>query len=76
MKVRLYRLLRNTGLAVGASDTRRVVAQGGVRINGAAVADGVATVDVAEGDVVEVGRKRRVLTRGDVGAILILGEGY
>jgi tyrosyl-tRNA synthetase len=51
-------LLVEAGLAPSKSQARRLIDQGGVRIDGEAVSDIDFTVEVEEGTVVQVGKRR------------------
>ncbi len=56
--IRLLRLLVVTGLAESNSDARRLISQGGVAVDGVRHHDREAVVEVREGTVVKVGRRR------------------
>ena len=62
--VYLPRVLAELGLAKSGSEARRLIAQGGVRVNGEAVSS--ETVDLADlkGGVLQVGKRRFVRLRG------------
>jgi tyrosyl-tRNA synthetase len=65
-KVWLPRLLKETGLATSNSEGRRLIEQGGVRIDGSRVADPDAEVSVADlpGKVLQVGNRKFVRIAG------------
>ena len=56
--VRLSRLIVAAGLAPSNSEARRLIAQGGVRFDGARLDDPECTVTLRDGVVVQVGRRR------------------
>jgi tyrosyl-tRNA synthetase len=56
--VRLSRLIVAAGLAPSNSEARRLIAQGGVRYDGARLDDPECTVTPRDGVVVQVGRRR------------------
>lgn len=63
-----FELLHRAGLAASGSEARRLVAQGGARLNGEVVRDALRPVtldDVAEGGAIhlQAGRKRHALVR-------------
>jgi tyrosyl-tRNA synthetase len=59
-------LLKETGLASSASAARRLISQGGVRIDDVKVEDIGFTVQPKEGMIVRVGRRNfRRIVRGD-----------
>lgn len=60
-KVQLGTMLRDLGVVVSASESRRMVAQGAVKLNGVLHEDMRAEVFIRDGDVLEVGRKKYVL---------------
>jgi tyrosyl-tRNA synthetase len=64
---RLMDLVRFCGFGDSNNEVRRLINQGAVRINDEKMTDPVASVDVEEGDVLRVGKKRRMvrLTLGD-----------
>jgi tyrosyl-tRNA synthetase len=63
-EVYLPRVLAELGLAKSGSEARRLIAQGGVRVNGEAVTgDQVAVADL-DGGVLQVGKRRFVRLRG------------
>ena len=53
-------LLTGTGLVESKSEARRVVEQGGVKIDGRVVNDYEEKIDVKSGMVVQVGKRRFV----------------
>ena len=57
-RIWIARLLVEAGLASSTSEARRLVAQGGVRINGEVVGDPSLDWTVEPGAVVQVGRRR------------------
>jgi tyrosyl-tRNA synthetase len=57
-KVNLPRLLEAAGLAASRSEARRLISQGGVRIDGEPVADEEVPVDHVVGRIVQVGKRR------------------
>lgn len=65
---RVTALLVAVGLALSSSDAKRLVAQGGVSIDGEKVADPAATILVQSGQVVKVGRNRFARLIAPVGA--------
>lgn len=56
----LPRLLVEVGLAVSTSEARRVIAQGGARVDGRTITDVHATVDVESEMVIRVGKRKGV----------------
>jgi tyrosyl-tRNA synthetase len=64
---RLMDLVRFCGFGDSNNEVRRLINQGAVRINDEKMTDPVASVDIEEGDVLRVGKKRRMvrLTLGD-----------
>ena len=56
-KVRIDKLLARAGLAESVTDAVRKLKQGSVKVNGEAVSDPTTVVDVAQGTVLQVGRK-------------------
>lgn len=61
--IRLVRLLTVLGLAASGSEARRSVQQGAVRLGGERLDDPSAELTVADGDVLQVGRRRIVRIR-------------
>lgn len=57
-KVGVARLLADTGLAASTSEARRLMAQGGVRINGERVTDPQSEVEPLPGTIIQVGRRK------------------
>jgi tyrosyl-tRNA synthetase len=57
-KIWIARLLVTAGLSGGTRDARRLVEQGGVAIDGEKVTDPDAAIDLRDGMVVQVGRRR------------------
>ncbi|MHC4713846.1 MAG: tyrosine--tRNA ligase [Planctomycetota bacterium] len=57
-KIWIIRLLTTAGLAASNSEARRLVAQGGVQIDGERVKDTEAAVEVSEGMILKVGKRR------------------
>ena len=64
-RVGIVRLLRLVGLVSSNSEARRLVAQGGVSVDGRRVADAEERVEVRPGLVVRVGRRRFARVRLD-----------
>ncbi len=59
-------LLQDAGLATSASAARRLISQGGVRIDGEKVEDFGVTVEPTEGMIVQVGKRRFIkIARAD-----------
>ncbi len=58
-KVWMPKLLTASGAASSTSDGRRLMEQGGVKLNGAALTDPRADVIVADGDLLEVGKRKK-----------------
>ncbi|MBE3574479.1 MAG: tyrosine--tRNA ligase [Firmicutes bacterium] len=54
----IVRLLVAAGLAGSSSEARRLIQQGGVRLNGNQVTDADAHLEIKEGDLLQVGRRR------------------
>lgn len=63
-RVQLPRLLADLGLAASRSDARRLVAQGGVRIDGAVVTDEAVSLESVKGALLQVGKRRWVRITG------------
>lgn len=59
----IVRLLRETALAPSNSEAKRLVKQGGVRVDGAPVKDPQATVRLKDGLVIQAGRRRMIRLR-------------
>jgi tyrosyl-tRNA synthetase len=59
-QINVVDLLVEAGLAPSKSQARRLIDQGGVRIDGEAVSDVELSIDVEEGIVVQVGKRRFV----------------
>ncbi len=57
-RIRLIKLLVSLGLQSSNGEARRSIVQGAVRINEERIADPNAEVSVAEGDVVQVGKRK------------------
>ncbi|RJQ29910.1 MAG: tyrosine--tRNA ligase [Peptococcaceae bacterium] len=57
-RVWLQRVLVNGGLAGSASEARRLISQGAVKINGQKISDPGAKIDPVSGTVVQVGKRR------------------
>jgi tyrosyl-tRNA synthetase len=57
-RMRLFRLLVELGLAASNGEARRLIGQGGVSINGTRITDVEADVEVRDGLIVRVGRRR------------------
>lgn len=57
-KVWVARLLADIGLAASTSEARRLIAQGGVRINGERVTDPQSEVEPVPGTIIQVGRRK------------------
>jgi tyrosyl-tRNA synthetase len=64
-RVGVVPLLRRLGLVASNSEARRLVAQGGVSVDGQRVTDAEARVSVRTGTVVRVGRRRFARVRVD-----------
>lgn len=64
---KLPRLLAETGLASSVAEARRLIEQGGVRVDGERVTqtDAEITVDADRAPVVQVGKRRFLRVRGD-----------
>ena len=58
-KVWMPKLLAAAGAASSTSDGRRLMEQGGVKLNGAALTDPRVDVTVADGDLLEVGKRKK-----------------
>lgn len=59
-KIWLVRLLTEAGLAASSGEARRLISQGGVKINGQTVTEIETEVVPADGDVLQVGKRRFV----------------
>jgi tyrosyl-tRNA synthetase len=59
-RVYLPRVLADLGLASSRNDARRLIAQGGVRVNGAPIATDDVSLDELEGAVLQVGKRKFV----------------
>lgn len=57
-RIWVIKLLRETGLVRSNSEARRLIAQGGVRINGETVASEDLEISISSGDVVQIGKRR------------------
>lgn len=57
-EIRVVQLLVSLGLQASNGEAKRSVAQGAVKLNGLKIADPNATVEVADGDVVQVGKRK------------------
>jgi len=57
-RMRLFRLLVELGLAASNGEARRLIGQGGVSLNGTRITDVDADVEVRDGLIVRVGRRR------------------
>ena len=62
-RVELVKLLRHCDLAPSNSEARRLIEQGGVRLNDEVLADFSQLAPVSEGDVLRVGKRRFVRLR-------------
>ena len=63
-RLRIDKLLARAGLAGSVSDAGRMVKQGAVRVNGAAVNDPTTVLDISAGVTLQVGRKIKRLRPG------------
>lgn len=61
------KLLASIGAAASSSDGRRLIKQGGVRLNGAPVTDDTEKPVVQDGDRVDVGKRQRIRLKIDYG---------
>lgn len=59
-QMNLVRILTETGLVGSSSEARRMIKQGGVRIDGHKIEDEAAVVEITDGMVVQVGKRRFV----------------
>lgn len=57
-KINIVRLLAGAGLAVSASEARRLVSQGAVRVDDTRIEDTNVMIDIIEGTIIRVGRRR------------------
>lgn len=57
-KMSIVALLTQAGLAPSNSEARRLIEQGGVRLDGLRVSDGKALVDLRDGMLIKVGKRR------------------
>jgi ribosomal protein S4 len=70
MRIHLIKLLKRLTPLRSVSDSRRMVVQGGIRLNGQVVEDPTQQVDVQPGDWLQVGTKwRRHLTENDIAGL-------
>ncbi|MGO0123033.1 tyrosine--tRNA ligase [Desulfothermobacter acidiphilus] len=63
-KLPLYRLLHLSGLAATLSEARRLILQGGVRVNEEKITDPQALVELRPGTVIRAGKRRFVRLAG------------
>jgi tyrosyl-tRNA synthetase len=60
MKINLIKLLKQADAFVSSSEGRRCVMMGAVRINNAPVTELVDEIDVEVGDVIQIGRTKKI----------------
>jgi tyrosyl-tRNA synthetase len=63
-RIRIDKLVARAGLAGSVSDGGRMVKQGAVRVNGAAVNDPTKVLDITDGVTLQVGRKIKKIRPG------------
>jgi tyrosyl-tRNA synthetase len=56
--MKIFQLLVRLGLAASNGEARRSVTQGAVRINEVKISDPNGSVPVADGDIVQVGKRK------------------
>jgi len=70
-RLRIDKLLARAGLAGSVSDAGRMVKQGAVRVDGAAVSDPTKVLDISAGVTLQVGRKIKRVRPGIPGTGII-----
>lgn len=58
-KIWLVRLVASTGIPSSNSDARRLIEQGGVELNNQKLTDTSSSIEIKEGDILRVGKKKR-----------------
>lgn len=59
----IIELIVNAGLATSKAEAKRLLEQGGVRMNGEKVSDAQAALNIADGDTLQVGKRRFITLR-------------
>jgi tyrosyl-tRNA synthetase len=72
-RLRLDKLLARAGLAASVSDAGRMVKQGAVRVNGAAIKDPTTVLDISARPTLQVGRKIKRVRPGIPGTGIATG---
>lgn len=72
-RLRIDKLLARIGLAGSVTDAGRLVKQGAVRVNGAAVSDPTKVLDISDGITLQVGRKIKRVRPGIPGSGIVAG---